>query len=149
MTANTTTEDNDPLDTNLSRYAPANSQFQLISADSGMEKEAGGIFKFPSVGKWEVQAFATFNTGANAGYAQAKLKYTYNDGSNWMVAAAAQQQGAENMCICAPVLIDVDDVDADKVALQTVGDGTLVGVNPANSVLALMTGMIFKKMGST
>ena len=51
LSSNASSEDNDPLDTNLVRWAPANSAFQHIGTGMSI---SSGIFTFPSTGKWQL-----------------------------------------------------------------------------------------------
>jgi len=138
LSADTATDDNDPLDTNLTRWAPANSAFQLIG--DGMAKSSG-IFTFPSKGKWEVQAQCTYDTGTTYSTAYCQIGYTYND-SSYTTVAEGIDTGYENSPSTS-VLLDINDVTNDKVKLITNGNGTLKGGT------TLRTWIAFKKVGLT
>ena len=138
LTSDTTTEDNDPLDTNLTRWAPANSAFQHIG--SGMTKSSG-IFTFPHTGKWEISAGAHYSTGTTV-VSYVWIEKTHNN-SAYSNLAQGTTYGNDISATCV-ALFDVDDLSNDKVKLVTQGTGTLQG-----SSSTLKTWISFKKVGPT
>lgn len=138
LTSDTTTEDNDPLDTNLTRWAPANSAFQKIG--SGMTKSSG-IFTFPHTGKWEISAGAHYSTGSTV-VSYVWIEKTHNN-SGYSNLAQGTTYGNDISATCV-ALFDVDDLANDKVKLVTQGTGTLQG-----SSSTLKTWISFKKVGPT
>ena len=146
LSANTTTEDNTPLDTNLIRFAPNNAMFEHIG--TGMSKSSG-VFTFPSTGKWEVIAQAFYQTGSSSSNDNWAIVQTTHDNSTWQDIVQSVETGDNITTVTAPVLIDVADTANDKVRMVTLGNGTLLGVNTSTAQPVLATGIIFKKVGST
>ena len=146
LSADTTTEDNTPLDTNLIRFAPNNAMFQFIG--TGMSKSSG-VFTFPSTGKWEVIVQAQFDTGNSGSDGNHAYLSTTHDNSTWQTIAMGSANGQEITATSPPILIDINDTANDKVRLLTVGTGTLKGTNPSTAQPWFGTGIIFKKVGKT
>ena len=146
LSSNASSEDNDPLDTNLVRWAPANSAFQHIGTGMSI---SSGIFTFPSTGKWEISAQAWFDTGSST--SQGNYVYIYHthnatSGSvNWEVLVQNNSSGGDPMTpVTGSILVDITDTGEQKVKMRTLGNGTLFG-----SGQVFRTGMVFKKVGAT
>ena len=154
LSADTSTEDNTPLDTNLIRFAPNNAMFEFIgtaNSGSGMVKSSG-VFTFPVAGKWEVIAQAQYSTGSstsNDNWALLQTSHDFTTGPTWQTIAIGSANGQEITATSPPILVDIVDLANDKVRLSTYGNGTLKGTNPSTAQPWFGTGIIFKLMGPT
>jgi len=137
------------LDTNLIRWAPSiDSENAFEKIGTGMTKSSGN-FTFPSTGKYEVIAQASYS-GQSGGNDQvyAKIHHTVNSTSATVVRGAAYRQGSSETSVMAgPVLLDIRDT-SDTVQFEIESHDAYGGVVKGNATI-LYTFIAFKKIGDT
>ena len=137
------------LDTNLIRWAPSiDSENAFEKIGTGMSKSSGN-FTFPSTGKYEVIAQASYS-GQSGGNDQvyAKIHHTVNSTSATVVRGAAYRQGSSETSVMAgPVLLDIRDT-SDTVQFEIESHDAYGGVVKGNATI-LYTFIAFKKIGDT
>jgi hypothetical protein len=137
------------LDTNLTRWAPSiDSENAFEKIGTGMSKSSGS-FTFPSTGKYEILAQASFS-GQSGGNDQVYciIHHTVNSTSATVARGAAYRQGSSETSVTAgPVLLDIRDT-ADTVEFEIQSHDAYGGVVKGNSTV-LYTFIAFKKIGDT
>ena len=141
----THTGNKNPIDADLS---PSTNNGQGVLGD--VMTETSGVFKFPSTGFWQVTATFTFHRTAADSGAGGFIKSTVNNGTDWTIIAGAynnlQSTGAYNTC-STNVILDVTDVDNNKVSFQTSHDNT--GNSTVGSTAANYTCFTFTRLADT
>ena len=141
----THTGNKNPIDANLS---PSTNNGQGVLGDAMIE--TAGVFKFPSTGFWHVTATFTFHRTAADSGAGGFIKSTVNNGVDWNIIAGTynnlQSTGTYNTC-GTNVILDVTDIDNNKVSFQTSHDNT--GNSTVGSSTANYTCFTFTRLADT
>ena len=141
----THTGNKNPIDADLS---PSTNNGQGVLGDVMIE--TAGVFKFPSTGFWHVTATFTFHRTAADSGAGGFIKSTVNNGVDWNIIAGTynnlQSTGTYNTC-GTNVILDVTDIDNNKVSFQTSHDNT--GNSTVGSSTANYTCFTFTRLADT
>ena len=141
----THTGNKNPIDADLS---PSTNNGQGVLGD--VMTETSGVFKFPSTGFWHVTATFTFHRTAADSGAGGFIKSTVNNGTDWNIIAGTynnlQSTGTYNTC-GTNVILDVTDIDNNKVSFQTSHDNT--GNSTVGSSTANYTCFTFTRLADT
>ena len=141
----THTGNKNPIAANLS---PSTNNGQGVLGDAMIE--TAGVFKFPSTGFWHVTATFTFHRTAADSGAGGFIKSTVNNGVDWNIIAGTynnlQSTGTYNTC-GTNVILDVTDIDNNKVSFQTSHDNT--GNSTVGSSTVNYTCFTFTRLADT
>lgn len=148
LTSNASTSQN-PIDANWSRSSlSANGIANNLPIGTGVS-ESSGIFSFPSTGRWWVRFQGNVRHSSGNQWAEAYIKVTGDNGSNWNYYAVAYDNQYDDSnwvygTINTDTFIDVEDTSNDKVCIQlmfdTSNDGVIIGGTYATNITFLKIG---------
>ena len=125
--------------------SPNEDMFEKIG--TGMSKSSGN-FTFPSTGKWEIFAQASFSGMSQIDAAQCWILHTIN-GVQYSVAHGSAHRHYSNLSIgqAGPIMLDIKDT-ADTIQFRIYSPETYGG-NLLGDDKVLKTYLVFKKYADT
>ena len=114
--------------------------------------ESGGVFTFPSTGKYLITTCATFQSTNQAIYAAFRSQLSVDGGSNWYYImvnyTSIFDSGSDTVYAQAngQSLIDVTNTSTDRVRFSATSNASITVRGHANEAF---TSIIFIKLGDT
>ena len=114
--------------------------------------ESGGVFTFPSTGKYLITTCATFQSTNQAIYAAFRSQLSVDGGSNWYYImvnyTSIFDSGSDTVYAQAngQALVDITDVSTHKFRCSATSNGAMVVRGHANEAF---TSIVFAKLGDT
>ena len=114
--------------------------------------ESGGVFTFPSTGKYLITTCASIRSASPSDYAAFRGQLTVDNGSNWyyiMVNYTNIRDSGSNQVYAVAngqALVDITDVSTHKFRCSATSNGAMVVIGHANEAY---TSIVFAKLGDT
>ena len=114
--------------------------------------ESGGVFTFPSTGKYLITTCATFRATNQNNYAAFRSQLSVDGGSNWYYImvnyTSIFDSGSDTIYAQAngQALVDITDVSTHKFRCSATSNASITVVGHANEA---RTSIIFTKLGDT
>ena len=114
--------------------------------------ESGGVFTFPSTGKYLITTCASFRSTNQNIYAAFRTQFSVDSGSNYYYTAVNYtsifDSGSDTVYAQAngQSLIDVTNVSTDRLRFSATSNGTMTVVGHANEAF---TSIVFMRLGDT
>ena len=116
--------------------------------------ESGGVFTFPSTGKYLITTCASMRSATEGNYASVRSMFTVDNGSNWYYIAVNHTNikgGGSNAnqvfsVSSSQALVDVTDVSTHKFRLSATSQAAMVVIGHVNEAY---TSVVFTKLGET
>ena len=114
--------------------------------------ESGGVFTFPSTGKYLITTCATFQSTNQAIYVGLRPMLTVDNGSNWYYVAVnsanIRDSGSAQVYTVAnsQALVDITDVSTHKFRCSATSNSSITVVGHVNEAF---TSIMFTRLGDT